>query len=159
MSRAFVKEDSDAPPPPIPERPISTAQNFVTPRGARLIAGTIAQLKARLVSASAPDVDVIRRDLRYWLSRRASMQLVPRVEVPVVVGFGSCVAIQRGAVDSVVTIVGEDEADPSSGLIAWTAPLARALAGAQVGDTVELEAAGRREPIVVAGVTAGNSMP
>ena len=33
-----------------------------------------------------------------------------------------------------LTIVGDDEADASSGLIGWSAPLARALIGAKVGD-------------------------
>jgi transcription elongation factor GreB len=33
-----------------------------------------------------------------------------------------------------VTIVGNDEADAGSGLISWSAPLARALIGARVGD-------------------------
>nr|WP_283938246.1 transcription elongation factor GreB [Sphingomonas brevis] len=34
----------------------------------------------------------------------------------------------------VVTLVGEDEADATSGLISWAAPIARALVGAKVGD-------------------------
>ena len=33
-----------------------------------------------------------------------------------------------------LTIVGDDEADASAGLIGWSAPLARALIGAKVGD-------------------------
>ena len=34
----------------------------------------------------------------------------------------------------VMTLVGEDEADAGAGLINWTAPIARALIGAKVGD-------------------------
>ena len=33
-----------------------------------------------------------------------------------------------------LTIVGDDEADASAGLIGWSAPLARALIGARIGD-------------------------
>src|SRR5215208_1776331 len=33
-----------------------------------------------------------------------------------------------------ITIVGEDEADASEGLVGWSAPLARALIGARIGD-------------------------
>ncbi|RST31196.1 transcription elongation factor GreB [Sphingomonas ginkgonis] len=33
-----------------------------------------------------------------------------------------------------ITIVGDDETDASAGLIGWSAPLARALVGARVGD-------------------------
>jgi len=36
----------------------------------------------------------------------------------------------------VLTLVGEDEADASAGLINWTAPIARALIGAKVGREV-----------------------
>ena len=44
-----------------------------------------------------------------------------------------------------LTIVGDDEADASAGLIGWSAPLARALIGARVGDerTVRLPAGDR----------------
>ncbi len=148
MSRAFVKED-DAAPQPIPERPVSAAPNLVTPRGARLIKRAIVELQTRLARAGAEDVESIRRDLRYWSSRQASMRIVASVAAPEVVGLGTRVTIRRGSVDSVVTIVGEDESDPPNGRIAWTAPLARALAGAAAGDVVELETAARREPIVV----------
>ena len=34
----------------------------------------------------------------------------------------------------IVTLVGEDEADASSGLVSWAAPIARALIGAKIGD-------------------------
>jgi transcription elongation factor GreB len=33
-----------------------------------------------------------------------------------------------------ITIVGDDEADASKGLVGWNAPLARALIGARIGD-------------------------
>jgi len=154
MSRAFVKED-DAPEPPIPERPISAAPNRVTPRGARLIVCTIAALQDEL--RCAPDettAAAIRRDLRYWHARHASMQVVGRRVDAGAIGFGARVTIRRSGVESDISIVGEDEADPSAGLIAWTAPLARALDGAQVGDVVELEAGGRREPITVIAIAA-----
>lgn len=41
-----------------------------------------------------------------------------------------------------ITIVGDDEADASAGLIGWNSPLARALRGARTGDlrTVQLPA-------------------
>jgi transcription elongation factor GreB len=34
----------------------------------------------------------------------------------------------------IITLVGEDEADASSGQVSWAAPIARALIGAKVGD-------------------------
>jgi transcription elongation GreA/GreB family factor len=153
MSRAFVKED-DAAPQPIPERPVSPAPNLVTPRGARLIKEAIAQLQARLGRADGEGAESIRRDLRYWLSRQASMRIVASSTAPEIVGLGARVTIRRGTVDSAITIVGEDESDPPNGRIAWTAPLARALAGAAAGDVVELETAGRREPVAVVALSS-----
>jgi transcription elongation factor GreB len=42
----------------------------------------------------------------------------------------------------IITLVGEDEADATSGQVSWAAPIARALIGARVGDerTVRLPA-------------------
>ncbi len=154
VSRAFVKEEDGARPPPIPERPVSTAQNLVTPRGARLISETIANLQGCLANVSDEEAETVRRDLRYWLSRRTSMRVVPPVNAPEVVAFGARVTIRRRSVDGSITIVGEDEADPPAGLIAWTAPLARALAGARVNDVVELQAGGRIEAIEVVALSS-----
>ncbi len=46
-----------------------------------------------------------------------------------------------------VRIVGHDEADPAKGDLAFTAPLARALLGTEVGDFVDFN--GREEAIEV----------
>ena len=66
--------------------------------------------------------------------------------------FGSRVTIRRGTAVMTVSIVGEDESDPKAGLIAWTAPLARALDGAKVGEDVELDG-GRDETITVLAIS------
>jgi transcription elongation GreA/GreB family factor len=156
MSRAFVKEEDSAPPPPPLERPVSSAPNLVTPRGARLIDERVAELERALgeaadESAAAP----LRRDLRYWLARRASARLVAPDPAPRAVGFGARVTIRRGGRESRIRIVGEDEADPELGLIAWTSPLARTLDEAEPGETVELSAGGRTVPVAVLAVEGG----
>jgi transcription elongation GreA/GreB family factor len=46
------------------------------------------------------------------------------------------IAIDGG--ERLIRIVGDDEADPAAGLIAFSAPLARALIGAMEGETVSL---------------------
>jgi transcription elongation factor GreB len=50
-----------------------------------------------------------------------------------------------------LTIVGDDEADAAQGLIGWSAPLARALIGARIGDerTVRLPG-GEKSYVVIA---------
>jgi transcription elongation factor GreB len=51
------------------------------------------------------------------------------------VRFGATVELADEAHDRrVVTIVGDDEADATAGRIGWSAPIARALIGAKVGD-------------------------
>ena len=56
-----------------------------------------------------------------------------------------------GAADA-ATVVGDDEADPANGMIAFSAPLARALMGAEVGELIEF--AGREEAIEILAITA-----
>jgi len=153
MSRAFVKEIDDVRELALPERPISAAPNRVTPRGARLINEAVAALEQELAGttneyAMAP----LQRELRYWRARQASMQMVKPDPAPTAVGFGTQVTIRRGTTESKITVVGEDEADPKVGLIAWTAPIARALEGAVAGDVVEFDMGGRAQTITVVAI-------
>lgn len=152
MSRAFVREDDGAPPPPPLERPISAAPNRVPPRGATLIDSEVARLEAALAGTVDGEADSLRRDLRYWTARRASAQVVEPPAAPDAAGFGTAVRIRRDGEESRVAIVGEDEADPEAGLIAWTSPLARALEEAEAGDVVELAAGGRNVAVEVLAV-------
>ena len=51
------------------------------------------------------------------------------------VRFGATVELADENDDRrIITLVGEDEADASSGQVSWAAPIARALVGARVGD-------------------------
>ena len=51
------------------------------------------------------------------------------------VRFGATVELaDEDDVRRTLTVVGDDEADASAGRIGWSAPLARALIGAKVGD-------------------------
>ena len=80
----------------------------------------------------------LSRDLRYWTQRRATAQVVTSAGTLDAVGFGSRVTIQRsdGRTQN-FTIVGEDEADPPAGYIAYIAPVARALLGKHIGEFAE----------------------
>ena len=155
MSRAFTKEIDDLPPPPPAERAVSPRPNLVTPRGARLIESEMQRLEALIEATTDPAVlTELRRDHRYWAARRASMQITASSPAGNGVGFGSTATFIRRGKTSTVTIVGEDEADPSAGLIAWTSPLAVMLQGAQPGDAVIFDTvSGREEEIEVLNVT------
>jgi transcription elongation GreA/GreB family factor len=162
MNRAFVREVDETRPLPLLERPVSSAPNRVTPRGARLIEQAVVDLEAQLAAAGAGAGDglpALRRDLRYWSARRSTMLMVPMSRCPDAVAFGLRATIRRGERVHEIHIVGEDEADPATGLIAWTSPLARALEGARVGETVELNVAGRVEAISVIAIAAGPAGP
>jgi transcription elongation GreA/GreB family factor len=141
MSRAFVKEDDAG--TPLPDRPISPERNLVTRRGLQLIEQEIARHQHDLARARA-DADReaagrASRELRYWSARRASAEVAePELDSRSVV-FGTAVTLVRDDdTELTLRIVGEDEADPAAGRIAWTTPVARAILGGQPGDVREL---------------------
>ena len=74
MSRAFVKETDDV--PDLPDRPVSTYVNLVTPRGLALIEEALARGREALAAAQAAGdraaTAAAGRELRYWTARRAS---------------------------------------------------------------------------------------
>jgi transcription elongation GreA/GreB family factor len=143
VSRAFVKEDDQVGADPLPDRPISPQRNLVTRRGLRLIERQIGRYQGDLARASAAaDREAVgraSRELRYWSARLGSAEVVePGPETGRVV-FGATVTLRRGdGTETSLRIVGEDEADPVSGRIAWTAPVARALLGSAPGDVCAL---------------------
>ena len=148
MSRAFVKEsDDDRSAGDVPERPLPTHANYVTPRGLELLQARARELterheqlkrQAEENSAAKQKLREIDRDLRYFRSQLERASVVDASEQPSdEVRFGAMVKIadDEGA-EHEFTIVGDDEADVSLGKISWASPLARAMIGAKVGDTV-----------------------
>lgn len=141
MSRGFVFEDAAAAAAAAsPERPVPAGPNPVTEAGLVQIVARVAALEAALAGLDPADPARARlqRDLRYWRARRANAAPVPPPVAPRAVGFATLVRLRRtdGGAQS-YRIVGEDEADPASGLLSWRAPLAQALMGAEVGETIE----------------------
>ena len=141
MSRAFTKETDDEV-AALPERPISPHPNLVTAEGLAGIEREIARLAAAQAAAGAADdkaaLAAASRDLRYFTARRASAQLIAPPSDNSHVHFGATVTLRRdGGRIQVFRIVGEDEAEPSRGTVSHVSPLARALFGKSVGDTVE----------------------
>ncbi|GLK82613.1 GreA/GreB family elongation factor [Ancylobacter defluvii] len=143
MSRAFVKEDSGA--EALPERPVSANRNLVTRRGLALIEAEIARQRAALAAAGAGgERDAAARasrELRYWSARRASAEPVDPPPRGQAITFGMAVMLEdeHGKRRS-FRIVGEDEAEPKEGRIAWVSPVARALVGKWIGDEIDLPA-------------------
>ena len=140
MSRAFVRED-DVSAESLPERPVSEHPNYVTVAGLHRIEAEIAELeRAGDEARQQQDEEAlarIERDLRYWLQRKASARVVEASPAPDQVRFGVRVKLrdERGDEHS-FRLVGEDEADPTVGLISWVAPLAQQLLGREPGDEI-----------------------
>jgi transcription elongation GreA/GreB family factor len=84
------------------------------------------------------ELKIVERDLRYVQERLdRSILIDPASQPQDQVAFGAHVTtVDEDDERRQFTIVGEDEADPEAGLISWVSPLARALTGAKVGDTV-----------------------
>jgi len=67
--------------------------------------------------------------------------------------FGTTVTFRMGGQTRVLAIVGDDEADPAAGRIAYSAPLARALIGAEPGEVLPF--GGKEDGIEVLTIAAG----
>jgi transcription elongation factor GreB len=147
MSRAFVSErDTDAAADSLPELPQSTHPNYVTSRGLRLLEERLAaaQEHQRHVAARPDDPSKeletahTAREIRYLDARIERAILVDPTQAPAdEVAFGALVGVEDAAGERHdFAIVGEDEADAEHGKVSWVSPLARALIGSGVGDTV-----------------------
>jgi transcription elongation GreA/GreB family factor len=145
MSVAFTKEaDSEATAADLPDRPISSHPNLVTPAGLAAIDSALAEARAAYSAAQAGgEVSADRtamaratREVRYWSARRANAQLVEPAGDADKVSFGGSVTFEReDGRRQTFRIVGEDEADPAHGAVSYVSPLAQALLGKEVGDT------------------------
>jgi transcription elongation factor GreB len=127
LSRAFTKDDSDAPEPRL-ERPVSVQPNYVTPRGLSLLRDALARAQ------EAGDT----REARYLQDRIDSAIVVePNPAARGTIEFGVTVELhdEKGA-KLTLQIVGEDEADPLHGTVSWESPIAQALVGHRAGDRV-----------------------
>lgn len=130
MSKAFTKDDDGVPPPPVQKRGIPVPDpNYVTPAGARE-----ARAELERLTASGGDPDRIRE-----LTEHLSTALTLEPDDRSVVGLGASVTVEDEAGKrTTYRIVGAIESDPKRGLLSWQTPIANALWGNRVGDSVEL---------------------
>ena len=147
MSVAFRREGDDEHLEPKFEIPIPPGPNRVTARGLAQIHAKGAELEAELAAAGGEEAQKpIRRQLRYWHTRQTTAELMP-LPAGDVVEFGCKVLFRLNGKERSVTLVGDDEADPAAGLISASAPLARAMLGAEVGEYVSF--GGREDAIEI----------
>ena len=134
MSVAFRRESDEEHKEPRFELPIPPGPNLVTAAGLKLAETRVAELGAR-VAAETDELALAdaQRSLRYWRTRLATAELAPPPPEDEA-AFGSRVTFRLNGQERTVDIVGDDEADPAAGKLAFSAPLARALIGAGPGD-------------------------
>lgn len=130
MSKAFTKEAEDVPDSPIRRLGVPVPElNFVTPEGLRT-----ARTELEELTRTGGDPDRIRE-----LSDHLATAQPIEPENRDVVGIGARVTVEDDdGKRSTYRIVGAIEADPKHGSISWQSPLAQALWGARVGDSVVL---------------------
>jgi transcription elongation factor GreB len=149
VSRAFVKEDSVEPPLVVPRAPLPPGvPNYVTRRGLAALHDERSRLEALRPSAegdsgaglvAAHNARLGELEQRIATAVSVDPATLPQDEVR----FSAAVTLENAAGHQRhYRIVGVDEADPAAGRIAFTAPLALALTGKHLGDSVPLRHAG-----------------
>jgi transcription elongation factor GreB len=147
MSRGFVKEDDlEHAGTDLPERPLSEHPNYVTPAGLQQLQQQAADLEQQRLALAPRKEDPsaqqqlarINRDLRYVQARlESAIPVDPAGQNREMVLFGARVTVEdENGEEHVFALVGEDEADIAAGKVSWVSPLARALIGHKVGDSV-----------------------
>ncbi len=131
MSKAFTKEDSDAPAGPVRKRgvPVPTdVPNYITAAGERALRAELAGLPA----GSDDRAHEISEHL-------ATAVVMGPPDDKTRAGFGATVTIEddRGK-RTRYRLVGAIEASPRDGAIYWQSPIAEELEDARVGDTITL---------------------
>lgn len=139
VSKAFTRESDDAPAPPAQRRGVPVPEpNYMTPAGVRAA-------RAELATCTS---EVRIRELTEHL---ATAQIIEPPADRSVAGLGATVTIEAEDGKRMrYRIVGALEADARRGLVFWQSPLAEALYGTRVGDTVVLPRGGEAEVVAVA---------
>lgn len=96
----------------------------------------------------------IDRELAHLARRMKAAKVIDPAQAPdkTRAWFGATITIADEDDDErTITLVGDDEQDPSAGKIGWSAPIARALRGSAVGDlrTVRLPAGEKEWEVLV----------
>ena len=138
MSKAFTRESDDAPVPPAQRRGVPVPDpNYMTPAGARAA-------RQELVDGAS------EARVRELTEHLATAQIIDPPADRSVAGLGASVTIEDATGKRTrYRIVGALEADARRGLVFWQSPLAEALYGARVGDSIALPRGGEAEVVAV----------
>ncbi len=149
MSKAFTKEDSGDE-GLVPARPRARAgeQRYITPEGYRALQEELASLLGPEASAEGQgglDAGVRKRERERRAQELSDTLEQVRVVTPEPsqegrVFFGAWVTLEdEDGAEVTYRVVGPDEADVKAGRLSVESPLARALLGKEVGESVQVE--------------------
>jgi transcription elongation factor GreB len=166
VSRAFVKEDNAEPPLVVPRAPLPPdVPNYVTRRGLALLQRERSRLESArpVVDAESGAAAMASHKARLGALelRIASAISVDPASLPHdEVRFSALVTLRDDAGhERRYRIVGVDEADPVAGRIAFVAPLARALTGTRLGDSVALRQQGSSTDFEIVAIDYAEEAP
>lgn len=145
MSRAFTKESDDAG-TELPERALSEYPNYVTPHGLQQLKLQLeaAEKERSVLLANKDDalakqkIAMLERDMRYFSARQVSAIVAEhKPQNADLVLFGATIDVEDDeGIFYQFSIVGEDEADITANKVSWVSPLAKALIGHKIGESV-----------------------
>jgi transcription elongation factor GreB len=142
--------------------------NYVTPRGLLQLQAELAELEATRAQAAANrdnDTDrshrlsLLNGRLALLTDRLATAKVIdPTTQPPGEVRFGATVTLRtlgggKVGFERALTLVGVDEADVAAGKVGFVAPIARALVGAKLGQTVTLPLGPKPETVEIAHIS------
>lgn len=163
MSQAFLKEQDDsALVNQLPDRPQSEHPNYVTPSGLERLQAKVRALQERRAALEGQvddphkqqELAQVERDLRFFQGRVEKAVVVDLARQPAdEVHFGAVVEVadEDGERHS-FTIVGEDDADVTRNRVSWVSPLAKAMLGSRVGDTVTWQRPAGNVELTIVGI-------
>ncbi|MBC7786032.1 MAG: GreA/GreB family elongation factor [Methylophilaceae bacterium] len=145
MSRAFTKESDDAG-TELPDRALSEYPNYVTLQGLQQLKLQFeAAEKDRSVLLTNKDdalakqkIAMLERDMRYLSARQVNAIVAEhKPQNADLVLFGATIDVEddEGILHH-FSIVGEDEAHIATYKVSWVSPLAKALIGHKIGESV-----------------------
>jgi transcription elongation factor GreB len=139
MSKAFTKEDAGGDEVLLPPRLRSTSgeKRYITPEGYRAFEEELAALTAD-GTPKAPER--VRRAQQLTAILEDVQVVTPEAPDEEHVYFGAWVTLEdEEGEETTYRVVGPDEADVKAGRLSVESPLARALLGKEVGESVRVE--------------------
>ena len=157
MSVAFRRDSDEEHLEPKFELPLPPGPNLVTARGLALIEARAEALEAA-VAAEADEAAraVLKREMRYWNTRRATAIVAP-IPTGEEVAFGTRVTFRLNGAVRTIDLVGSDEAEPAANRIPFTAPLAAAMMGAGMGELLDFN--GKADAIEILAIGTADATP